>query len=344
MSLRHSIQRTACGAALVLLAACTDQGVLPTTPQTPPPSALGQVTCSVDVRAGTMSCSSMTSVAATSGARGDRIIGKQDVYVKISSSGTAWDEGTEILSSNVVVQNLADRAMGTPDGTTVGGVKIFFASGPTVTAGSGEVTLANADGTDLFLASNQPYFNYPEILAPYQISQARSWQFNVPGDVLSFQFTVYVSAALPDESAALADKVWTGAVSSDWSNPANWQGGAAPVETSVVAIPPDSLLGAGHHQPVLGDAAAVAYLRVGYGSSLDLAGHTLTVSDNVDAVGTITGGAVLNTGSGTLLRGNVNALQVSGSARLQGGVKASSSVAVSGTLTATDQVLTVRVP
>jgi hypothetical protein len=341
MAIRHSITRSACGAALVLLAACTDRSVLPTgTSPVPPAGTVGQLTCSVDVREQTMSCSSVTSA----GPRGDRIIGKQDVYVKLSSSGTTWDAGTEILSSNVVVQNLADRPMGTADGFTVSGVKVFFQSGPTVTSGSGSVTLANPDGTDgVFLATNQSYYSYDEILTPYQLSQAKSWQFNVPSTVISFQFTVYVSAPLPDENAPLVDKVWTGAADSVWSNAANWQGGQVPDSTSVVAIPPDSLLSS-HRMPALGADADVSYLRVGYNSSLALGGFTLRVRSNLDAVGTISGGTVWESGTGALLRGNVDAMQVTGSAALQGTVKATGAVSVTGSLSVKDHVMSIQLP
>jgi len=344
MAHRQLLQRTACGAALVLLAACSDRSVLPTAPVTTPPAGtVGQLTCSVNVPEHTMACGSVQPAGAA-GARGDRIIGRQDVYVKLSSSGTTYDSGTEILSSNVVVQNLAGRPMGTPDGVTVSGVKVFFQTGPTVTAGEGSVSLFNPDGTDgVFLASNQSYYDYEEILTPYQISQAKTWMFSVSPTVVSFSFTVYVSAALPNESDPLADKVWTGAVDSVWSTAGNWQGGVVPDSTSVVAIPPDSLL-ASHTQPVLTADADVGYLRVGYASSLALKGFTLRVRSNLDAVGTISGGTVWESGTGALLRGNVDALQVTGSASLQGTVKATGAVSVTGSLAVKDQVMSIQLP
>ncbi|HSU18026.1 hypothetical protein [Longimicrobium sp.] len=324
----------------MLLAACTDR-LLPTAAAPAlPAGTVGQVTCSVNVPAQTMSCTSVK----PAGPRGDRIIGKQDVYVKLSSSGTTWDAGTEILSSNVVVQNLADRPMGTPDGFTVSGVKVFFQTGPTVTSGTGSVTVANPDGTDgTFLASNQTYFSYGEILSPYQLSRAKTWQFNVPSTVVSFEFTVYVSTPLPNENDPLVDKVWTGAVDSVWSTPGNWQDGVVPDSSSVVAIPPDSLL-ASHTQPVLAADADVGYLRVGAASSLGLKGFTLRARANVDAVGTISGGTVWMSGTGALLRGNVDALQVSGSTQLQGTVKATGAVSVTGSLSVKDQVMSIQLP
>lgn len=338
MSLRPPFRRAWYGAALVLLAACSDDATLPT--QAAP--SLAQLACAVDVHAQTLSCASVNAWG-HAGARGDRIIGGQDVYVKLSSSGTAYDGETQVLRSDVTLQNLAQQAMGTPDGTTVAGTRIFFASGPTVTAGTGTVSVANADGTDVFTASNQPYFLYGEILSPYQVSAARTWRFNVSPTVTTFTFTVYVSAPLADERIPLVDRMWTGAVSTDWADGRNWQGGVAPDSGSVVAIPPDSLL-ASPNFPALSGDAVVRHLRVGYASTLALNGHALRVRGNVDAVGAISGGPQTVSGDSALLRGNVGALQVTGHARLQGAVKTSGAVSVTGSLTVKDQALSIQVP
>ena len=341
MHYRQLIARAGCGAALVLLAACSDQTTLP--PAVAPSGTLTQMRCTVDVPSATMACAAVKPAGAP-GVSADRIIGNQDVYVKLQSSGTSYDSGTEILQSNVTVQNLGQQSMGTTDGSTVTGVKVFFNSGPTVTAGTGSVTLNNADGMDTFLSSNQPYFLYNEILAPYQISTARNWQFNVPSTVTSFSFTVYVWTQMVNEALPIVDKVWTGAVSTAWETAGNWQDGVVPDSTSVVAIPPDSLLSGAHNQPVLAADADVAHLRVGFGSSLTLAGHQMRVRGNVDAVGTISGGTVWASGTGALLRGNVDAMLVSGSAQLQGAVKATSAVSVTGSLAVKDQALSISIP
>ena len=338
--LRTPTARAACGAALVLLAACTDRQVLPTASgPTLPATAVGALTCSVDVKAQTLSCASVR----PSGPRGDKIIGKQDVYVKLSSSGTTYDSGTNILSSNVVVQSLVDRLMGTPDGVTVSGVTVFFNSGPTVTAGTGNVSLANPDGTGTFLSSNQEYYLYNEILSPYEISSARNWQFSVDATVTSFSFTVYVSAALPNENLPLVDKVWTGSVDSLWTTAGNWQGGVVPDSSSVVAVPPDSLL-ASHRAPKLTADADVAYLRVGYGNTMDLNGKTLRVRGNADAVGAIANGTVWESGTGALVRGTFDDMRVTGSASLQGAVKTTGAVTVTGSLAVKDHAMSIQLP
>ncbi|HEX8905726.1 MAG TPA: hypothetical protein VF771_12820, partial [Longimicrobiaceae bacterium] len=287
--MRAVITRIAGGTALVLLCACTDR-VLPTAPPAEPPAppAMAQLACTVAVRDGTMSCEPIAP-AAPSAAKGDRIIGGQDVYVRITTSGTSYDSGTGILQTSLTVQNLADREMGTDDGSTTSGVRVFVASGPNVTGGSGSVTVNNPDGLDVFLSANQPYFLYNQILTPYEISAGKTWQFKVDSGVTNFTFTLFVSAKMPDESAALLDKVWTGAVSSDWADAGNWKDGVVPDSTSTVAVPPDALL-ASHTGPVLSADVVVKHLRVGAGSTLGLNGHALRARGNVDAVGTISGG------------------------------------------------------
>lgn len=333
-------RRAGAVAALLLTfaAACSDRTL--TGPAEAPAPAMSLTQCRVNVPAQTMTCAPVASPGG-SAARGDRILGGQEVYVKLASSGTAWDAGTEILSSNVTVQNLTRQSMGT-DGVTTSGVKVFFASGPEVTGGSGTVSVT-ADGTDTFTGGGQPYYLYSQALTPYQVSSARQWLFNVPGTVVSFVFTVYVSAPMTGAAgSALLDRVWTGAVSSDWFNAGNWTGGV-PDSLSTVSIPADSLL-ASHTQPVLTANAEITNLRVGYASSLGLAGFTLTARGNVDATGAVSGGTVRMSGTGAVVNGTVNALVVSGSGALQGSTKATGAVSVTGSLSVKNQALNISIP
>jgi hypothetical protein len=95
--------------------------------------------------------------------------------------------------------------MGTQDGTTPApqGTRVFFAAGPSVTAGSGGASVGNADGTETFLSTGQPYFRYDGILQPGETSAARRWVFHVDSTVQSFAFVLYVSAPLPDETGRI---------------------------------------------------------------------------------------------------------------------------------------------
>jgi hypothetical protein len=321
--------------ALPLLAACSDRAAL--LPEVLPAGA-SMLRCTVSVAEARMSCVQ----APPAGARGNLLYGGQEKYVKLASSGTAYDAGTQILSSSVTVQNLLEQNIGTTDGSTVAGVDVFF-SALSVTSGTGSVTV-NADGTSTFTATNQPYYHYPEILSPYQVSAARSWQFQISGQVTTFSFTVYLSSPVVNESAPLLDRVWTGATSADWLVGSNWQGGVAPDSASTVSIPADSLLASGHFQPVLTASAFLTNLRVGYGSSLGLAGFTLTAYGNVDGVGTVSGGTLKVAGSSAAIGGSLSALQVTGSAKLQRSTVTSGAVSVTGTLNVKDQALSIRIP
>ena len=328
------------GALLMLLAACSDSSS-PTLPLPAAPTGpLAALECTVSVQQNTMVCGPTGS----SGGRGDKLLGGQEKYIKLTSSGTAYNSSTQIFSSNVTVQNLLRQAVGTRDGVTVAGVEVFFAGQPTVTSGGGSVTVANADGIGTFSGTNQPYFHYGQILEPYEVSAAKTWQFAVTGTAKNFTFTVYLSAPMVDESAALLDEVWKGTASSSFQDGANWAGGVAPDSASVVAIPADSLL-AVHTQPTLAADARLTHLRVGYGSSLGLNGFTLTAWGNVDAVGALSGGTLWLRGGTGLLSGSVDALKVSGAVSLQRSTRASGAVSVSdGTLTVTDRALTISAP
>jgi hypothetical protein len=92
--------------------------------------------------------------------------------------------------------------MNTADGTTpdAGGVKVFFNSGPTVTGGTGTVSV-NPDGTGTFTASNQAYYEYSSgaVLASGATTSPKTWNFTVDPTVKTFEFQVFVTTRLKDE-------------------------------------------------------------------------------------------------------------------------------------------------
>jgi hypothetical protein len=294
------------------------------------------------MRTGTIACDDIPLSSGVSGLRKAILVGGQEMFVKVTSTNVAYDIGTEIFSADFNVQNMLQQAIGTTDGVTVEGVKIFVASGPTVTEGSGIITVANADGTSTFTDTNQPYFAYQQILASYEISNNRLWQFSVPQTVVRFTFSLLISTTVADETAEFLDRVWTGGTNNVWSTGGNWNGGT-PVATSTVAVPQASMVTSGN-QPVLDGAATVKNLRVGLGSSLDLAGNQLTVTSNLDAPGSVTNGSVKLTGASALLGGNVAHLVIEGATKLQRSTRASGPVSVTGTLTVQDKALSIAVP
>jgi len=193
-----------------LAAACSDNGVAPLAmgPTTPPLSGFtAAVTCEVTVSTATLACGRATPVA-TKAIAGTRrgiepdvlTLGGQGTYVLLTSSGTHYD-GSSLFTSNVTLSNLLALPMNTADGTTAdtGGVKVFFNSGPSVTGGTGTVTVANADGTGTFTGTGQPFFEYSSgaVLAAGATTASKTWRFAVPPSVTTFAFTVYVTSQLP---------------------------------------------------------------------------------------------------------------------------------------------------
>jgi len=124
--------------------------------------------------------------------------GSQGQYITIGFGNVAFDSITNIFSLDATVQNNLAEPMGTPDGLTLTGVKVFFFSGPTCSGGACYV--ANADGTSHFTADSQPYFTYNQILEPQQVSSSRNWQFYLAPSVQSFNFEIEVYAAFPAEN------------------------------------------------------------------------------------------------------------------------------------------------
>src|SRR5829696_7084504 len=132
----------------LLSAACSDH-VAPVAPIAPddvvpagiaPPTTTGAASskvllCRANVSALTVSCDES---APTSGAARDLIVGGQNLYVKLTSSGLLYVAGTGSFTFDLTVQNLIPQAMGTNDGTTAdgAGVQVFFQTLPTVTGGT----------------------------------------------------------------------------------------------------------------------------------------------------------------------------------------------------------------
>jgi len=178
-------------AGALALAACGDQQpleALRTPVSTFPSNSIEAFECTGSTT-GTVSCAPARELNGRA-----TILGKQGTYVKLTSSNVSYNSGTQIFSFDVTVQNLLSESIGTPDGVVADsqGIRVFFNSGPTVTGGTGAATVANADGTDAFTGTGQPYFAYHEILDTNEVSQAHTWQLSMPPTVTTFAFTLYV--------------------------------------------------------------------------------------------------------------------------------------------------------
>jgi hypothetical protein len=143
-----------------------------------------------------------------------RIIGKQDLFVRLASASPSYNSGTQIFSFTVTVQSLITLPMATTDGATRdnAGVQVFFEANPVALApGFGTITVANATGQGTFTNTNQDYFQYggqlggvdqPElgadgILSPGETSSAKGWQLNMPNTVTTFSFSLVLSTETP---------------------------------------------------------------------------------------------------------------------------------------------------
>jgi hypothetical protein len=181
--------------AAALLSACSEptgsRSASPAAVPAVPVSSVAAFDCAASTQTHTLSCGGATLPA---GARG-LVFGGQNVYVKLTSSNVSYNAVTDTFQFDVTVQNLMNEAVGTPDGVVAdsNGIRVFFADQPQATSGSGTITVANADGTDAFTGTNQPYFRYSQILPKNAVSSAKTWKLLVPNGVGTFTFRVYIS-------------------------------------------------------------------------------------------------------------------------------------------------------
>jgi hypothetical protein len=181
--------------ALLALAGCSaDRGTGPSD-GLPAPVKMQAVTCQATIATGKVTC------AVPQAAGGREILGGQGQYVALRSSNVTAAAG--LFSADVTVQNLAAQPLGTDDGTNQSGVFVFFQSGPTVTGGTGSVTVANGDGMGNFTSPGQIYFKYDTILGGLEESAAATWEWNYDPTVTAFAFTVLVAADVPEVGGVL---------------------------------------------------------------------------------------------------------------------------------------------
>lgn len=193
--------RRVCAFALVpllgLAVGCSER---PSGPGTSPTFPSQLVACVADLHSVTLDCHAPSAVSVGSTSRissdlSDLIVGGQGTNVELSSTNVGYDAGSGIFQADVTVQNLMAQILGTPDGSAVTGVKLFFYSGPNVVSGSGSVSVANPDGVATFTGTSQPYFLYNQTLETGERSAVKTWEWAVPGTVVQFGFEVLVDAA-----------------------------------------------------------------------------------------------------------------------------------------------------
>lgn len=196
--------------ALVGIAACsnTDRPMSPHGGSTGPAAVVATVySCVVAVRTGAVTCTAGSDTikaqsARTAGARRvtarDTVIGGSNgQFWGVAASNWVSDTVAQTFSFDLDATNDLAMSMGTTDGVTTTGMKVFFSTVPHVLDGTGTVSVANATGTGTFNGATVPYFEYDTILRPGKTTAPELWVFNVPNTVLSFGFAIELYTGIP---------------------------------------------------------------------------------------------------------------------------------------------------
>ncbi|HEV7586992.1 MAG TPA: hypothetical protein VGO40_02585 [Longimicrobium sp.] len=195
----RAVLRAASAAALVFAAACADSTSAPVQPAPEAPASV-RLVCQAEVATLTVRCAAP---GAAAGVRADRILG-QGTGVKLTSSNIAVV--ADSFSFDMTVTNQFEFPIGTTDGVNPdpNGIRVFFVDGIHTTGGTGSVTVANADGVDVFTAAGQAYFAYPGVLQPGAATAARRWKLRFDPGVTTFTFGLYVSTPVPPGGGTVA--------------------------------------------------------------------------------------------------------------------------------------------
>jgi hypothetical protein len=165
------------------------------TPFTPAADRIA-VQCVASVKARTVSCGAPQ----TPGGIRALTMGGQHQYVELTSSNvqSVLNGSNYDYTFDVTLKNLIPQALGTQDGVTqdVDSIRVLFASGPTVTHGSGMIDVMDA-GTATITATNQYFYGYSGPLQPGATTAPHHWHLQVPSTVDSMGFTLYVDGKVP---------------------------------------------------------------------------------------------------------------------------------------------------
>jgi hypothetical protein len=161
------------------------------------PPVLLSLTCTLDRSSTAISCKPAIP-SAPAGVSASVIFGATGSYAQFYPYNLVKDTVAHTWAFTAYVQNLLRQSIGTLDGTTVTGMKVIVTDFH-ATAGTGSVSVANADGTGTFTAPNQKYFNYNQIVAPNGYTGNKLWKFNVPNTVTAVSMSILFSSDFPAE-------------------------------------------------------------------------------------------------------------------------------------------------
>jgi len=233
---------------------------------------------------------------------------------------------------------------------TMNGVPLVL-SGGTISA-FGRVTFQNQNPSGTHLTVNNvgsptPYL-FGGLTFTDQLSAGGFYLVanDLDGPTVNGALTINVLASTPASGAGVSQAsngavinwpatgntfTWDGSADNDWFNSANWDRNAVPGAIDDVILVPIT------NQPTLTNNAVVNSLTSNTGSILDLKGFVLVTNGNVDLAGSIVdgvgGGGVTLTGSGSSVRGMINAeAAVVGSYVMNGTLIISGNLSVQGSL------------
>jgi hypothetical protein len=228
--------------------------------------------------------------------------------------------GTRLVGTGLSVNVGGELNM---SGVTFDGVRLVY----TASSAAALVSMNNTTFNNYTAAAPQLEINHPGAAQPIALDglvfsgTANPYHLQVNDNNVAdgVGLTVNLTNATPADGTGLFNALngatvgwppaptawaWTGAVSTDWSNAANWNPAAVPTATSNVTI------GAAPNQPTLtADATVNSVVISTAGARLTLGGHTLTVQGNFT---THTDGLLVSTNP-------ADRLIVGGSAAFQGG-------------------------
>lgn len=160
------------------------------------PTVVLSLTCTMDRAAAKVACASTQSAPAKVSA--SVIYGATATYAIFFPYNLMKDTVAHTWAFTAYLQNLLKQSVGTLNGSTVTGLKVFVTDFH-ATSGTGAVSVANADGVGKLTAPNQPYFNYNQIIAPSAYSGNKLWKFNVPNSVTAVSMSILISTDFPAE-------------------------------------------------------------------------------------------------------------------------------------------------
>lgn len=296
MELMRNLQRPLTRLCLLsaVITACTDSAPTGLVEAEPidKPSATVAVSCTGSRVSKTVSCGEQLPAGLSAG-----IIGGQNTYVKITTSNVSYDAGTQTFRFDATIQNLINESIGSVvEGVAdPAGTMVFFTSGPTVTGGSGIISVGNADGTATFTGPTQPYFTYTGILAQNEVSPAKTWQLSMPTSVTSFAFNLLIQTEVAPKlviNEVLANPAGTIDTNSEWIEIYN--AGSLPVQMEGLVIADSAASGRRPFHLISGSliVAPGGYVTLGNstntatngGASVDYAyGSAIALANSLDA-------------------------------------------------------------